>query len=89
MYTFNIDIGRIIGEKQNWAVVCVATIKNFTASETIIPCLTVAIQRTITIDAYVLAAPNPEGDGFLKGIVEIVRLPVCDVVGKLVTSAFV
>lgn len=52
-------------------------------SKFIIPFLSIAVQHTTSEDLDVLTTPAPEGDGFLEVVVEVVGLPVGDVVGKL------
>lgn len=49
----------------------------------VVPLLAVAIQSAVAEDLDILATPNPEGDGLLKGIIEVVGLPVVDVIGEL------
>jgi hypothetical protein len=51
--------------------------KDFTASEAVVPGLTIAV------DYNVFSAPLPEGDGVLEGVEEVVGLPVCDIICKL------
>lgn len=60
------------------------THQNFTAGESIIPSLAIAIQRSVAINLDVLASPFPERDALLEWMVEIVLLPVSDIVGELV-----
>lgn len=71
----------------------------FPTSLTIPPSLSVTVEDTRAIyfhisvgvlaahmklgGLYLLPTPNPEGDTFLKVIVEIVRLPILDVVCEL------
>jgi hypothetical protein len=57
--------------------------QNLLAGKRIIPFLAIAIERAVAKDLDVLAAPHPEGDGLLEIVVEIVGLPVGDVIGEL------
>lgn len=49
----------------------------------IIPFLPIAVQHTTPEDLDVLTTPAPEGDGFLEVVVEVVGLPVGDVICEL------
>lgn len=60
--------------------------KNFTASEAVVPGLTIAVDLSGTFDYDVFPAPLPESDGVLEGVEEVVGLPVCDIVCKLLYS---
>lgn len=62
----------------------VDTHQDFTARKGIVPRLAIAIERAVAEDLNVLTSPDPESDGLLKIIVEVVGLPVIDVIGKLV-----
>lgn len=59
------------------------TDQNLAASKAIIPRLPVPIHRSFTENLDVLSTPDHEGDTLLEGVVEIVILPVFNVVGKL------
>lgn len=52
----------------------------------VVPLLAVAIQSAVAEDLDILTTPNPEGDGLLEVIVEVVGLPVVDIVGELSVS---
>ena len=60
--------------------------QNLLSSKLIIPFLPIAVQHTTPEDLDVLTTPAPEGDGFLEVVVEVVGLPVGDVVCKLHTT---
>jgi hypothetical protein len=57
--------------------------KDFTASEAVVPGLTIAVDLSGAFDYNVFSAPLPEGDGVLEGVEEVVGLPVCDIICKL------
>lgn len=52
----------------------------------IVPLLAIAIQSAVTEDLDILTTPDPKGDGLLKVIVEVIGLPVIDVIGELSVS---
>jgi hypothetical protein len=49
----------------------------------IIPCLTVTVESSTTIDIHVFSAELEEGCGILEGLVETILLPVISVVCEL------
>jgi hypothetical protein len=58
----------------------------FDASRRSCACLAVAVKHTSTsfgVDLDLLAAPDDPGDGFLEVVVEVIRLPVLDIVREL------
>ena len=57
--------------------------QNLLSSKLIIPFLPIAVQHTTPEDLDVLTTPAPEGDGLLEVVVEVVGLPVGDVVCEL------
>ena len=59
------------------------THQNLTASEAIVPCLTITIHRSLTINLDILATPDHESDALLEGVVEVVVLPILNIVGEL------
>jgi hypothetical protein len=63
--------------------VWVCAYKNFLSCKTVPPSLAVSIESSCAENLDVLAAPFPESDGLLEGVVEVVVLPVCDIVGEL------
>lgn len=65
------------------SVTTYTTYQNLAASKAIVPRLTVAIHRSLTIDLDVLTAPDHESYALLEGIVEVVVLPVFNIVRKL------
>lgn len=98
----NTDPSRIVREEEDGSVECVvgilyslalilycdvASYQNLLACKIIIPLLTIAIQRALAKDLDILPAPNPERDGFLEIVVEVIGLPIFNVVGKLYLSA--
>lgn len=60
------------------------THQDFTTRKCIVPCLAIAIERAVAEDLDILASPHPESDGLLEIVVEVVGLPVINVIGKLV-----
>lgn len=56
METRDLDVGSVIGEEEDWAVVFVFRVKNFSAREAIPPRLTVAIDdaRTVNLDIPII-----------------------------------
>jgi hypothetical protein len=60
--------------------------QNFHASKGIVPLLTIAIESTLSEDLDVLTTPHPESDRSLERVVEVVCLPVVDIVGELLMS---
>lgn len=60
--------------------------QDFVSSEVVVPGLSVAVQDAFTKYLDVLAAPDPEGDRLLEVIVEVVILPIINVVGELLFS---
>jgi hypothetical protein len=50
MKTSDLDIGGIVGEEQNWAVVLVVWVQDLGAREAVPPCLTVAVDETFAVD---------------------------------------
>lgn len=59
--------------------------QNLAAGKAVIPCLTIAVHRSFTIDLDVFATPDHEGDALLEGVVEIVVLPIFNIVSELET----
>jgi hypothetical protein len=57
--------------------------KNFLPSKPIIPSLAIPIERSRPKDPDILSAPFPERDGILERVVEVVVLPVSDIVREL------
>jgi hypothetical protein len=57
--------------------------QNLKSSKRIIPLLTVSVQSTLAEDLDVLSTPSPKGDRLLEGVVEVVCLPIVDIIGKL------
>lgn len=57
--------------------------QNLAASKAVVPRLSIPIHRAFTIDFNILSTPDHEGDTLLEGIVEVVVLPVFDIVGEL------
>lgn len=57
--------------------------QNLTSCKRVVPGLSIAVQSTMAKDLDVLSSPNPEGNRLLERVVEVVRLPVLDVVGEL------
>jgi hypothetical protein len=53
------------------------------SSKIIIPLLTISIQGSLAKDLDVLTTPNPECDRLLEIIIEVVRLPICDIISEL------
>src|SRR4051794_36931623 len=62
--------------------------QNLPASKGVVPGLTISIQSTLAENFDVLATPNPEGNGLLESIVEVVCLPVLNIIRKLPMSAW-
>lgn len=56
--------------------------EHFQTSKAIIPCLSVPIERSIPENPDVLPSPLPERNALLKGMIEVVVLPVLDVIRK-------
>lgn len=79
----HLHIGSVVGGEQDWTVVGVARVQDFPAGEAVVPGLSIAVEGSGTVDPYVLSSPDPESDGFLEVVVEVVVLPVTYVVGKL------
>lgn len=50
MKTSDLDIGGIVGEEQNWAVVLVVWVQDLGTGEAVPPCLTVAVDETFAVD---------------------------------------
>jgi hypothetical protein len=57
--------------------------QNLPASKGVVPSLTISIQSTLAEDFDILATPHPECNGLLESVVEVVRLPVLDIIGEL------
>lgn len=64
------------------------TYENLKSCKPIIPGLAITIKCSGPKDLDVLAAPLPEGYRLLEWMIEIVVLPVCDVVCELVSSQY-
>jgi hypothetical protein len=60
-----------------------ATYQDLAASKAVVPCLAITVHRSFTVNLDVLTTPYHEGDTLLEGIVEVVVLPIFNVVGKL------
>lgn len=60
------------------------THQDLTTRKRIIPRLTIAIQSPLSENLNVLTTPDPESDRLLKVVIEIVRLPIFDIVGELI-----
>jgi hypothetical protein len=60
--------------------------QNFHASKGIVPLLAIAIESTLSEDLDILTTPHPESDRSLERVVEVVCLPVVDIVGELLMS---
>ena len=65
------------------ASLVVDTHKNFQTGKAVVPSLTVAVQSSLAEDLDVLSTPDPEGNRLLEGVVEVVLLPVLDIIGEL------
>jgi hypothetical protein len=65
---------------------CAETYQNFLARKSVIPSLTIAIHGTTPIDLDILSAPDNPSDALLEGIVEIVGLPILDIISELQLS---
>lgn len=63
--------------------------QNLAARELIVPFLAITIESSLSEDFDVLPAPDPKGNRLLERVVEVVRLPVGDVVGKLLVLGLV
>lgn len=57
--------------------------QNLATRELIVPFLAITIESSLSEDLNVLTTPDPKGNRLLERVVEVVRLPVGDVVGKL------
>lgn len=53
----------------------------------IVPLLAISIQDTTPEDLDVLATPSPEGYRFLEIVVEVIALPILNIVGELFVLA--
>lgn len=60
-----------------------STYQNLFTGKCVIPLLSITVQGTLSKDSDILTTPYPEGDGFLEVVVEVVGLPVIDVIGEL------
>ena len=49
METRNFDVGSVVGEEEDWAVVFVVWVENFGAGEAIPPCLAIAVDDAGTV----------------------------------------
>jgi hypothetical protein len=77
--------GGIVCQEQNRPEVDIVRVEDLVARKLIVPLLSIAVQGALSEDPDIIAAPYPEGDGLLEVVVEVVRLPVLDVVGELDT----
>jgi hypothetical protein len=82
-----ISIARILVKVSIKILILVSVIyQNFEPSKSVIPSLTIAIQSSTTVNLDVFTSPYPECDRLLEGVIEVVRLPVLDIVGELPMS---
>lgn len=65
------------------------TYQNFTSCKTIIPSLPITVKNTTAEDLDVFTSPFPKRDGLLEWMVEVVALPVSNVVCELLFLASV
>lgn len=79
----DLEICTILSIEQDWTIVCVIRVENLSACKAIIPCLPIAIESARTKYLNISTTPFPESDGFLERMVEVVALPVSDVVREL------
>lgn len=91
--------GGIVREEENWPVEGVIRILSSSATnpstttwksyqdlhacKLIVPLLSISIQHPTSKDLDILATPAPESNRLLKAVVEVVGLPVGDVIGEL------
>lgn len=83
MDALDIQVGRVLGVKQDGPQVLVVRRQDLEPRELVPPPLTVAVQRAVAKDLDVLAAPFPEHDAVLEGVAEGILLPKGRVVGEL------
>lgn len=57
--------------------------QDFLPGKLIIPLLTIPIEGALSKDLDILTTPYPECDRLLEIVVEVVRLPILDIVGEL------
>lgn len=97
--TRDLNVRSVVSEKEDRAIVFVFGIKDLCAREAIPPGLSVAIENTgaINLDVpivvsncklsveclYLLATPYPKCNTFLEVVVEVVGLPILDVICEL------
>lgn len=74
---------RIVRREQDRSQEHIVWVEDLPACELVVPPLAVSVQHARPEDLDVFAAPYPEGDGFLEVEVEVVALPVGDVVCEL------
>lgn len=60
--------------------------QDLTTSKAIVPCLTITVHRSLAVDADVFATPDHESDTLLERVVEVVALPIRNVIGELHVS---
>lgn len=77
---------RIVRREQNRSIENIVRVEDLSPSELVVPALAVAVQYPRPKDLDVFSAPHPECDGLLKIEVEVVRLPVGDVVCELFSN---
>jgi len=83
MDPLDIQVGRILGIKQDGPQVVVVRRQDLEPRELVPPPLTIAVQRPVAKDLNVLATPFPEHDAVLEGVMKGILLPKGRVVGKL------
>ena len=62
LYTFNGDLSRVVREEENRSEEDVVGIENLLASKGVVPGLAIPIESTLSVDADLITAPNPESD---------------------------
>lgn len=89
MQASDLDVGGVVGQEENGTVERVTWIQYLCSCKAVPPCLTIPIDDPGTVDLDVLSAPDPERDALLEGVIEVVGLPIVDIICELSASASV
>lgn len=74
--------GSVLSIEQDGPQILVGGIEDLQAGELVPPPLAIAVEHAAAVDLDVLAAPLPEHQAVLEGVVEGIGLPVRGVVGE-------
>ncbi len=78
-----INISDVLSHPHHLWARLIRTYQDLSTCKSIIPSLAISIDYTSSIDLDIFASPFPPRDRVLERVVEVIVLPVCNVVGEL------